>query len=311
MVRRRQRTTSLLAFCLVAASCRGFGVPNRSGEHAPRRKATTTVALSSTALRSSEQATLPVLDSKPQQRCSSSRTSDDDAANQSSSETALREHLDAGHVDQAASLLRRTPASTTAEYNLVLTEYARQGRVAEAEALLQHMLTIMADRSDCCCQPDRHSYYQLLDALLVQQQQSSGAKSHNSNKKKQKVAAARRAQEILASVIAQYGSASPVVYNKVLKLWKQSQSPEASPRAHALLQDMIRLQIADRISYTTYIGILASSSSSCCGRRRRRGGESRARNGPRNDETGRPQSASQHPNLEHGDFRVGAVRKTR
>jgi len=179
--------------------------------------------------------------------------------------------LNDGNLSQALRVLHRMPHPTTNDFNRVLTAYAQQGRVTEAEALVQQMVdrckaeqTNNKNNKYCPCQPDRHSYYQLLDALLLQSS-SSGRHQHDN--------AAKRGHEILKVVVHNFGSASTVAYNKVLKLWKQQEQQQqqttknsnhptttmAVQQSESLLQNMIRLGIADCISYTTFIAILAAA----------------------------------------------------
>ena len=54
------------------------------------------------------------------------------------------------------------------------------------------------------------------------------------------------------------GTASPLVYNKVLKAWKIANCSESIPRSLAILEGMEQRKLTDRISYSTVIGCLAN-----------------------------------------------------
>jgi hypothetical protein len=72
------------------------------------------------------------------------------------------------------------------------------------------------------------------------------------------VTAGERAEEILDTMIDQFGGVNAVVYNKVLKVWKNTNAPQTALRAEKILKRMVDQNIADRISYTSYITILAN-----------------------------------------------------
>jgi pentatricopeptide repeat protein len=95
---------------------------------------------------------------------------------------------------------------------------------------------------ECDCEPDIFSYSLLLDALAESGQKGAG----------------ERAEQILDALENQYGEVCRVAYNTVLKVWKNSDSPEAASRAEKILKRMADLHIADRISYTSYIATLAN-----------------------------------------------------
>lgn len=66
-----------------------------------------------------------------------------------------------------------------------------------------------------------------------------------------------KAEEILAAM-EYMGTANLLAYNKVLKVWKVTNSPDAVSRAEQILTRMEDRNLADRISYTTFIGILSA-----------------------------------------------------
>lgn len=151
-------------------------------------------------------------------------------------------------MERALEALHLMTSPTTADYNLVLTAYAQEGRVTEAESLVKHMVDRCREQQSSnrnCAQPDRNTYYQLLDGIV-----QSGLRS-----------SAGRAEEILLAVVDNFGSANSVAFNNVLKLWKQEAeygADGALERAENLLQSMVEMGIADRVSYTTVITILAA-----------------------------------------------------
>lgn len=160
-----------------------------------------------------------------------------------------------GNLDQAQSLLKKMEESglesqpLTCDYNVMLKAHAKMGNVAAVEKLLKRMV----DRWNLCkkepsivtvapCEPDIYSYNILLDAL-----------GHSNQ-----VTAGERAEEILNAMIDQFGGVNAVVYNKVLKVWKNTNAPQTALRAEKILKRMVDQNIADRISYTSYITILAN-----------------------------------------------------
>ena len=172
----------------------------------------------------------------------------------------LRYLVKSGNMELAVNALQRMPAPRYTDYNLVLEQYAREGRVTEAESLVKHMVDRCVQRdaalsgnvnNDNCddddgklLQPNRYTYYLLLDALLLSGQRQ----------------AAERAEEILLAVVENFGSAATVAYNNVLKMWKieARRNPDvAAERAERLLAIMLELDIADRISYSHVIATRA------------------------------------------------------
>jgi pentatricopeptide repeat protein len=137
----------------------------------------------------------------------------------------------------------------TVDYNVVLAGYAKQGRVAECEGLLQRMI----DRNNKnpseqqTCAPDKVSYHHLLDALAENPGGRDGA--------------GERAEQILSIWECTYGVAGPVAYNKVLKVWKNSNrqtTAVAIVRSEAILKRMVDSGMVDHISYTSYLATLAA-----------------------------------------------------
>jgi pentatricopeptide repeat protein len=149
-------------------------------------------------------------------------------------------------------------ANNIQEYNTLLAECAKQGRAAEAEALMKRMVD-RCKRSDDgktagaggpLCEPNLDSYHLLLDAHA-----NSGL-----------AGAGERAEAILGQLVKD-DSASRIAYNMVLKVWKNSDTPDATAKAEALLKRMADAGLADRISYTSYIGILAKQGDAASAER--------------------------------------------
>jgi len=241
-MRRTTKTTTTIAFLCMLACCQSF-VPR----YGPRKGFSGTIAFSSPSSSSSSSSVLRHDDDLFTPTTATSRESSSTTIATSAS---LKECLQAENMERALDVLNRMPSPTTFDYNLVLTAYAQKGRVTEAEALVKHMVDRckgqQSSNGNYNAHPDRNTYYQLLDALL-----KGGFKN-----------SAERAEEILRAVVENFGSASTVAFNKVLKLWKQEAEYDnadvALERAERLLQSMMELGIADRISHTTVISILAT-----------------------------------------------------
>lgn len=90
----------------------------------------------------------------------------------------------------------------------------------------------------------------LLDAYVAV------AESSSSVAKRTKLADKSHA---LVAEMKEKGTANVISYNKLLKAWKLVRTADSVARAEAILTQMREQNVADRVSYTTVIGILANA----------------------------------------------------
>lgn len=89
----------------------------------------------------------------------------------------------------------------------------------------------------------------LLDAYLAVAETSSNAATRTEVAEK---------SQALVSAMEEKGTANVIAYNKLLKAWKIVKTADSVARAEATLKHMRERDFADRVSYTTLIGIYAN-----------------------------------------------------